>query len=313
VAGRLAPHLAPWRAVGTSPERQSQVRADYSSSLARYSFSSCFPLTFVLFSSSSHSPQFAATMEDSIRGPGPDIVHRALERFADDDVLLERERRRFASPPPRHGTPPRSITATSPTPDGRREPPILRAAAERRFQLEREHRSSKPFDQHEAQVDEYAPPFVLPLGSTEAEDHVKRDWLAQGIWRKRWNRKEPRLLDHPGGRWRHEDPAEDSDTSMSEPEPEQPYDDGDWFGKPAFPRGRVKRPKSDEERRQRERERQASRPCTSSSSSSTRSGGASSSTTTTAPATSTLGPTRPSSSGGRGGASGAPAGACCPA
>jgi hypothetical protein len=192
----------------------------------------------------------AIAMANSIRGDGLFEAHRALAKFAENEGLQEQARRRFDRLP--RQTSPSGDTTRSHSPD--HPNPYQLAVNERRFQLKLKYRASMPRTQYHDQVREYARLKDVPIGSLEADNHVKRDWCNRGIWRSEWNAEEPGLLDAPGARWRHQD----QDVSASESEPDTDTASSiTVFGKVNKRRHQKKR-RSDEEMQRVDRE--ASRP-----------------------------------------------------
>ncbi|KAK0102634.1 hypothetical protein ONS95_006238 [Cadophora gregata] len=127
----------------------------------------------------------------------------------------------------------------------------------------RQREASTPARQFKAQVEEerrrilLSEPFgwvrITPLDFLdEARRTVRKRWVEQGIWNKKWTYEDI-------GRWKHEEPLELESESETDTEVE--------CSLPRFYIFSPRRPKSDEEKRRiaerlvvREREREASRP-----------------------------------------------------
>ncbi|KAI1169706.1 hypothetical protein F4777DRAFT_192618 [Nemania sp. FL0916] len=202
---------------------------------------------------------------NSIRGNGLFQAHSALQALVDDPHHLDRARSRFSKSPASYkshksqsGTPTRS-----PSPDNRTDEE--RRREEREWELRREHMASRPRCQFNAQTNEetrqikqdnydrthrvLTGPFFCEL----AKDIVKKRWVEQGIWNKKWETSHDWL-------WKHEEP----------PTPEPP-DEEEGLVSTSSENGVEARMKNGgqehatcatQERRQqeRERERDASRP-----------------------------------------------------
>lgn len=206
-----------------------------------------------------------------INGDGIWQAHRALEALAKDSKRLDRARKRFSrSPPPCRSYNGSTLSQLS------NEPKEGQLRLEKRkWQLEVEHRASRPFEQFRLQSNEEkvrlieaahtpnsgTPPrtWLASLASL-ADSHVMERWSEQGIWKYSWGDK-MRSDANPGG-WKHEEPLEPEPKSVTDPEAE--VNASIVFPRPTEAEREPRRPKSGEEvaKQQsiREREREASRP-----------------------------------------------------
>ncbi|KAH8163699.1 hypothetical protein CIB48_g4562 [Xylaria polymorpha] len=206
-----------------------------------------------------------AGFTDTLRGDGLVRAQRALAGLQGDPLRLDRARQRFSHSPPAYTSNPSGTTTRSASPI----PPSEERRQERRFQLGLERMASEPYHQFEHQVSEEEKRIWnadlngthrMPVGSdayTIACETVKKHWIEQGIWNKKWNK-------FASGRWKHEEPLElesESETDL-EAGPSPPL-----FSFSPKPQPKPRRPKSDDEKQQiaerrvaREHEREASRP-----------------------------------------------------
>lgn len=207
-----------------------------------------------------------AGFTDTLRRDGLARAQRALAGLEGDPLRLDRERQRFSHSPPPYISNPSGTTTRSASPDAPSEEQRLRQ--ERRMQLAWEADASRPDKQFSAQVDEErrrmwnADPRtswikINPGDGTfkeEARETVKKHWVEQGIWNNKWNQ-------FAYGRWKHEEPIE------SESETDSETEISPLFHISPKPQPKLRRPKSDEEKRRiaerrvvQEHEREASRP-----------------------------------------------------
>jgi len=205
-------------------------------------------------------------MADSIRGDGLVRAHGALALLEADPQLLDRQRTRFSDSPPPYRSNQSLASTLLEEPDAPSEEQARREEQQRLHTVKRT--ASMAWNQFRTQVQEEmkrlwkADPRVsseglMPAGLYEkdAENAVIEDWKMAGTWNN-WETKSGIW------RWRHEEPPESE--SESETDTETELSPRPFF---APPQPKLRRPKSDEERRRiaerravRERERDASRP-----------------------------------------------------
>ncbi len=208
------------------------------------------------------------SMADTVRGDGLVRAERALAALIEDPQRLDRAIRRFSSSPPSY-TSHQSHNSTLPqSPDPPSEEHQSRE--ERQVQLYLERMASLPYEQFAAQgLEEQERIFEadqnrtcrVPVGtnySTLAQENVKKRWVEQGIWNKKWNSMAE-------GRWKHQEPLEVECESETDSDTEPQATLFSFFPKKAEAKSR--RSKNDEEKRQiaerqaaQKREREASRP-----------------------------------------------------
>lgn len=233
-------------------------------------------LSFSIIFTTHHGPRpttpiYSFSMADSIRGEGLFVAHRALATLAQDPQRLDHARRRFEESPPPYSAcvSHNSTLSQSPNPPSDEQ----QRREERKWQLKREHRASTPYEQFEAQrIDESNwiikaredGIYSVPRGTNYlsfAEEKVKKRWIDQGIWRKKWTHS---WNGRPEGPWRHEEPLElESESEM----PSEANSRPSLFRDPKKEeRVKPKQPEVNSERSvaerlaAREREREASRP-----------------------------------------------------
>ena len=227
-----------------------------------------------------------AGFADTLRGDGLARVHRALDGLEADPFGLDHARTRFSQPPPSYVSNPSGTTTRSASPEPPNDEQRRREQREQRFQRRRklmdERAASLPLQQFDAQVDEEkkriwnANPRTnwmskIPIAGTEekqAIETIKERWAEQGIWKDGWDEMAAGRGYMGVGKWKHEEPLELESESETDTEAESPPPTFSIFGVPQKPpQPKLRRPKSDDERRQIaerraiwEREREASRP-----------------------------------------------------
>ncbi|KLJ10844.1 hypothetical protein EMPG_09858 [Blastomyces silverae] len=174
----------------------------------------------------------------TLRGGNLCRVDDALLALQEDPDRLARTRQRFSESPPPYRADYSHNSTLSQSPNPRPIEEQLRE--EEHFRLMSEHRASLPSHQFEAQVTEERERIIqagldrteqVPVGIdyvTLAKDRVRKQWVEQGIWSKKWDR-------NADGLWKHEEPLVlDSESDNESQAPTEPINQSPLFFK--FPR-----------------------------------------------------------------------------
>jgi hypothetical protein len=159
-----------------------------------------------------------AGFTSTLRGDGLAKAQSALAGLEGNPLELDRARRQFRDSPLPDASDPSGTTTRSASPDPPSEEQQHRE--ERQWQLIREHRASLPREQFDTQIDEEMKQVwkrdpntnlihQMPIGGSleeSAREIVKKRWIEQGIWNKKWNDV------YITGRWKHEEPLVESES-----------------------------------------------------------------------------------------------------
>jgi len=209
-------------------------------------------------------------MAESLRGHEFTRAQRDLVTLERDPPRLDRPRVRFSDSPQPYASNPSGTTAPFENPVAFSEEQQRRREL-RRWQLINESKHSLPYRQYDAHASKESErlwdadpitsgrrPVPMRAFYTQAHKNIKTRWMEQGIWNDKWNSV-------AAGVWKHQVPLELESESETDSEAESPI--RPYRFPPPPPRPKLRRPKSDDEKRQiaerlvvRERQREASRP-----------------------------------------------------